>query len=80
MGREAWVLQQWLAMCINLGIDNAFAEEWGGKIMDGYRYFFCVFFVYFESDHLLSQLSSRCLGRAFLSCGSVHDETSVCYY
>ena len=38
MEREAWVLQQWLALCTDLGIDAAFAEEWGEKIVDGYRY------------------------------------------
>eukprot|EP00904_Undaria_pinnatifida_P010106 jgi/Undpi1/6225/HiC_scaffold_20.g08709.m1 len=36
MEREAWVLQQWLALCTDLGIDAAFAEEWGEKIVDGY--------------------------------------------
>ena len=43
MEREAWVLQRWLALCKDLGIDAAFAEEWGGKIMDGYRYFYFLY-------------------------------------
>ncbi|CAM9355670.1 unnamed protein product, partial [Laminaria digitata] len=36
MERQVWVLQRWIALCNDLRIDAAFAEEWGGKIMDAY--------------------------------------------